>query len=84
MFFPYFFPSPILSQLEADPEARLRFIICDTLARHFLKGLISHTGRFACECCIAKGVTKPAMNWPFHSEFNKPLRNEEQMKFVAE
>ena len=66
MLFPYFFPSPILSQLEADPEARLRFIICDTLACHF------------------QGVTKPAMNWPFHSELNKPLRNEEQMKFVAE
>ena len=73
-----------MQQIMADEQAKLRFVVADTPARHYLKGLIAHSGRFSCECCLAEGVTKPAMNWPFCSEYGKELRNDADMKFSAE
>ncbi len=54
-------------------HVELKSIICDAPARSFVKAIIGHTGFFACERCVQKGVKiGGAMTFP---NLNAPLRN---------
>lgn len=37
---------------------KIEFIVCDALARQFIKKIKSHSGYYACERCEAKGIRK--------------------------
>ena len=47
----------ILDEIKADPDLKIRRIICDTPERHRLKNLVSASnGYFSYEICIARGT----------------------------
>lgn len=41
---------------ERKYEVKLRCFCCDAPARSFLKCIVGHTGYFACERCVIKGI----------------------------
>ena len=74
---------PIIEQISADPELRLRHVIADMPERHFLRGLVSHQGKKSCEICIAEAVANPSVNWPYPECYGFRERTEEEMIHAA-
>ena len=58
---------------------KLRFVIGDMPARHTMKGLVSHTGRYGCEVCHAEARTHP-IRWPYQSTMGASLRTRETIE----
>lgn len=58
-------------------NTRLKYFICDTPARSFLKNTLGHGGKFSCEKCEVEGnkvsnrmVYKLVINWSQHAHHN--------------
>ena len=64
---------PLVDQVLADPDLQVKFFIADTPARRFLRGMVSHNGKYSCETCLAAAKTKP-INWPYHSSWGATER----------
>ena len=69
---------PLVDQVLADPDLAVAFFIADKPARHFIRGLVSHSGKYSCETCIAGAKTGP-VHWPYHSSWGATERTVEMM-----
>ena len=74
--------SHVVDEFAADPELTLTYIIADTPERHFLKGLVHHSGKSSCEYCTTVAASPP-VNWPFRQCYGAPERTPEQLRLAA-
>ena len=70
----------ILSEVERDPDIRLRFVVADKVERHFLKGIVSVAGLYSCEVCVGSGETRKGgggggISWPYPRYLACPTRD---------
>lgn len=54
----------------------IKCFLCDAPARSFLKCIVGHTGYYACERCLIKGVWNGRVTFNFHELY--PLRTDEE------
>ena len=59
-------------------QVRLKIVLCDALARAFVKGIKSHNGISGCERCIQRGQ-KVNGTWTYQ-DFDAPFRNNENFR----
>ena len=73
-----------MDEVAADPDLTLRFLIADMPERHYLKGLVHHSGKKSCESCLATASSGKGIHWPYDTCAGFPERTKENMQFAAE
>ena len=71
-----------MEEFAEDPELKLRFFIGDTPERHYVRGLVSHSGKNSCEVCVGVAQTGP-IHWPYSTSHGKRERTPEEMEHAA-
>ncbi len=75
--------SPIVQEVNADPEVSIKLVIADMPERHTLRGMMPIQGRFSCEFCVGRGDTGSGIRWPFPKYYGKRKRTHQDTEAFA-
>ena len=75
--------SPIVQELNQDPDITVTYIVADMPERHTLRGLTTINGGWSCEFCIGMGDTGGGISWPYPKYWDCPLREHDTMEGIA-
>ncbi len=76
----------LLSELHANPNVNVKYVIADMPERHRLCGMTNFNGSYGCTVCFSPGEKRdgaPGMVWP-HSTTTAHLRDDESFKTLSE
>lgn len=71
---------PLVRELNAQQQIRIKNIAADKVMRHFLRGMVGHNGHYACEFGVGKGCGR--LGWPFPDCLICPERTDAQIRGI--
>ncbi len=76
---------PLVTEVNGDDDIFIRHLVADMLERHHCRGLVSHSGYYSCEYCLARAASPNAggVNFQFDGNWDKELRTNESWKEIA-